>query len=75
LYEQGSEHVLPPHEKKILACFEATAADGFLPAKRTLARIYGKGIGVTADVPKAKTLLKGLPRPEAAALSAEFAGR
>jgi Flp pilus assembly protein TadD len=75
LYEQGWENVLAPHEKKILACFEATAADGFLPAKRMLARIYGKGIGVTANVPKAKTLLKGLPKPEATALLAEFAAR
>jgi TPR repeat protein len=75
LYAQGWDNVLPPHDKKILACFEATAADGFLPAKRTMARIYAKGIGVTADVPKAKTLLKGLSKTEAAAVMAELAAR
>jgi TPR repeat protein len=72
LYEQGWENVLPPHDKKILACFEATAGDGFLPAKRTLARVYGKGIGVSADISKAKKFLKGLPRAEATAIMAEF---
>jgi len=75
LYEQGSNNVLPPHEKKILTCFEVTAADGFLPAQRTLARIYAKGIGVPVNVPKAKAILKGLPKSEANALLAEFADR
>jgi TPR repeat protein len=72
LYEEGWDGVLPPHDKKILACFEQTAADGFLPAQRTLARIYGKGMGVPANVQKAKAMLKGLPKSEANALLAEF---
>jgi hypothetical protein len=49
-----------------------TAADGFLPARRILARIYGKGIGLPPDLPKAKTMLKGLPKQEANTLLAEF---
>jgi TPR repeat protein len=75
LYESGWNNILPPHEKKILACFELTAADGFLPAKRMLARIYGKGIGVHQDLPKAKTFLKGLPKQEANELLAEIGSR
>jgi TPR repeat protein len=72
LYETGRDDVLPPHDHTILACFELTAADGFVPARRTLARIYGKGIGLQPDVSKAKAMLKGLPKQEANALLAEF---
>jgi TPR repeat protein len=72
LYESGWDKVLPPHDQKIRTCFELTAADGFVPAKRILARIYGKGIGLQPDLPKAKAMLKGLPKPEATALLAEF---
>jgi TPR repeat protein len=75
LYEQGWDNVLPPHDKKILACFELTAADGFHRAQRTLARIYAKGIGVPANVPKAKAILKGFSKSESNALLAEFADR
>ena len=72
LYETGWETALPPHDKKILACFELTAVDGFAPAKRILARIYAKGIGLQPDLPKAKAMLNGLPKQEANALLAEF---
>ena len=72
LYETGWEDVLSPYDKKILACFERTAAEGFVPAKRALARIYAKGIGQPPDLPKAKAMLKGLPKQEANALAAEF---
>ena len=75
VYEQGWDDVLPRHERKILACFEVTAADGFLPAKRALARIYGRGIGVPADLSKAKAMLKGLPKQEAKERLAEFDAR
>lgn len=72
LYETGWDNVLPPHDKTILACFEHTAADGFVPAKRILARIYGRGIGLQQDLHKAKAMLKELPKQEANALLAEF---
>lgn len=75
VYEQGWDEALPPHDKKILACFEVTAADGFVPAKRALARIYGRGIGVPADLSKAKAILKGLPKQEAKERLAEFGAR
>jgi tetratricopeptide (TPR) repeat protein len=75
LFESGWNEVLRPHDKRILACFEITAADGFLPAKRALARIYGRGIGVEPNLRKAKTILKGLPKQEAQELLAEFGAR
>ena len=64
LYETGWDQQLLPFDKKILACFETTAAEGFLPAKRSLARIYAKGIGIRPDPQKAKAILKGLPKQE-----------
>ena len=75
LYERGWEDVLPPYDKKILACFERTAAEGFVPAKRALARIYAKGIGQPPDLSRAKAILKGLPKQEANALAAELGVR
>jgi Flp pilus assembly protein TadD len=75
LYETGWNDALPPYDKKILACFELTAAEGFPPAKRALARIYGKGIGLPPDLSKAKTMLKGLPRQEMNELLAELGVR
>ena len=62
LYETGWEQYLMPYDKTILTCFETTAGDGFVPAKKILARIYAKGIGMAPDVPKAKAQLKGLPK-------------
>ncbi len=72
LYETGWDDVLPLHDKQILGCFELTAKDGFVPARRILARIYAKGIGLQPDLPRAKAMLKGLPKQEANALLAEF---
>jgi Tfp pilus assembly protein PilF len=71
LYERGWDR-LPPYADKILTCFEITAAEGFLPARRFLARIYGKGIGLPRDMSKAKALLKGLPKQELNALLDEI---
>lgn len=64
LYALGWEPHLPPFDKTILTCFETTAGEGFVPAKKILARIYGKGLGVTPDVQRAKAQLKGLPKQE-----------
>jgi TPR repeat protein len=64
LYETGWERHLPPFDKNILTCFETTANDGFVPAKKILARIYGKGLGVMPDLQRAKAQLKGLPKQE-----------
>ncbi len=75
LYEYGLDSRLAQFDSRILACFETIAADGFIPAKKTLARIYGKGLGVTADVRKAKALLKGLSKQDTKLLLDEIAGR
>ena len=64
LYETGRDQQLPPFDKRILACFETTAAEGFFPAKKSLARIYAKGIGIRPDPQKAKAILKGLSKQE-----------
>jgi TPR repeat protein len=71
LYEQGWESHIKPHGKTILTCFETTAGEGFVPAKKILARIYANGLGVPADKQKAKELLKGLPKSEIQAILTE----
>lgn len=73
VYETGLDQRLAPYDPRILTCLQATAGDGFVPAKKLLARIYGKGLGVPLDLQKAKNLLKGLPKPEAKALLDEIA--
>ncbi len=72
LYETGWEQFLKPYDKNILTCFESTSADGFAPAKKILARIYAEGLGLDADIPKAKALLKGLPKHETQSLLDEL---
>src|SRR6185295_14660506 len=62
LYETGLDTSLAQFDTRILKCFTVTAADGFIPSKKALARIYGKGLGVTQDVQKAKAMLKGLSK-------------
>jgi len=75
LYETGLDTRLAQFDKRILTCFTTTAADGFIPAKKTLARIYGKGLGVAPDLQKAKAMLKGLSKKEIEAILDEIAGR
>jgi TPR repeat protein len=68
LYEAGWDQHLAPYDKNILACLETTATEGFIPAKKSLARIYVKGLGVPPDIQKAKSILKGLPKQETTVL-------
>lgn len=75
LYETGLDTRLTQFDKGILTCFTTTAADGFIPSKKALARIYGKGLGVTPDAQKAKALLKGLSKQEMREVLDEIAGR
>ena len=75
LYETGLDTRLAQFDKRILTCLATTAADGFIPSKKALARIYGKGLGVTPDLQKAKTMLKGLSKQEAKAVLDEIAAR
>lgn len=72
LYETGRDQHLKPFDKNILTCFESTSADGFAPAKKILTRIYAKGLGLEADIPKAKVLLKGLPKQDRQSLLDEL---
>lgn len=74
LYETGLDTRLAQFDKRILTCFTTTAADGFIPSKKALARIYGKGLGVTPDMQKAKALLKGLSKQEIKSTLDEIAG-
>ncbi len=64
LYETGLDPSLAQFDTRILRCFTTTAADGFIPSKKALARIYGKGTGVTQDRQKATAMLKGLSKQE-----------
>lgn len=73
LYETGLDTSLAQFDKRILACFATTAADGFIPAKKALARIYGKGLGVTLDLQKAKAMVKGLSEQEMSEVLDEIA--
>ena len=75
LYETGLDTRLAQFDKRILTYCSTTAADGFIPSKKTLARIYGKGLGVTPDLQKAKAILKGLPKQEMQEILDEIAGR
>ena len=75
LYETGLDTRLAEFDKRILRCFETTAADGFIPSKKALARIYGKGLGVAPDLQKAKAMLKGLSKQEMKTVLDDIAGR
>ncbi|HXC65849.1 MAG TPA: hypothetical protein VN638_00435, partial [Nitrospiraceae bacterium] len=75
LYETGIDTSLARFDRRILACFATTAADGFIPAKKALARIYGRGLGVAQDLQKAEMVLKGLPKEEINAVLDEIEGR
>ncbi len=75
LYETGLDTRLAQFDRRILACFATTAADGFIPSKKALARIYGKGLGITPDLQKAKAMLKGLSKQEMKEVMDEIAER
>ncbi|MGH7182245.1 MAG: tetratricopeptide repeat protein, partial [Nitrospiraceae bacterium] len=75
LYETGLDTSLAQFDTRILRCFTTTAADGFIPAKKALARIYGKGLGVTPDLQKAQAMLKGLSKQEMSVVMDEIAAQ
>lgn len=72
LYETGLDEHVPAFDKKMFSCIETTAAEGFVPAKKALARFYAEGLGVEADRAKAKAALKGLSKPETKTLLDEL---
>lgn len=75
LYETGLGMRLAQFDPRILSCFITTASDGFIPSRKALARIYGKGLGVTPDVRKAKAMLMGLSKQEVRAVMDEITAR
>ena len=74
LYETGLDSHLAQFDTRILTCFATTAADGYIPSKKALARIYGKGLGVTPDLQKAKAMLKGMSKQEIKSIMNEITG-
>jgi len=64
LYETGLDTRLAQFDKRILTCFATTAADGFIPSKKALAPSMAQVFGVTPDLQKAKSMLKGLSKQE-----------
>ena len=64
LYEEGLDGQLPPHGQWVMSYLESTAADGSIPSRTALARIYAKGLGLEPDLAKAKSYLRGLPRED-----------
>jgi tetratricopeptide (TPR) repeat protein len=73
LYEQGLDGQLPPHGQWVMSYLESTAADGSIPSRIALARIYAKGLGLAPDLAKAKSYLRGLPREDAKRILDEVA--
>ena len=65
LYEEGVEGRLAPYDPRIFRYLETTAAEGLIPSRLALARLYAKGLGVPRDLARVKALLKGLPKEEA----------
>jgi tetratricopeptide (TPR) repeat protein len=73
LYEEGIEGQWPAYDPRILSYFKTTAAEGLLRPRIMLARIYAKGWGVSQDLNKAMSLLKGNQDDEAQRLLKEIA--
>jgi len=72
LYEQGAAGALAPYDPRILAWFETAAAEGLTRPRIALARVYGRGLGVPKDVPRAVALLRATPHEDARRLLQEL---
>ena len=73
LYEHGLPGVVPPYDARILAWFQTAAAEGLTRPRIALARVYGRGLGVPRDVPRAVALLRATPHEDARRLLEELA--
>jgi TPR repeat protein len=73
LYEQGMPGALAAYDARILAWFRAAAAEGLTRPRIALARVYGRGLGVPRDVPRAVALLRATPHEDARRLLEELA--
>jgi TPR repeat protein len=73
LYEHGLAGALPPYDTRILAWFQTAAGEGLTRPRIALARVYGRGLGVPKDVPRAVALLRATPHEDARRLLEELA--
>jgi TPR repeat protein len=73
LYEHGLPGALPAYDARILAWFQTAAAEGLTRPRIALARVYGRGLGVPRDVPRAVALLRATPHEDARRLLQELA--
>ncbi len=73
VYEQGLSGVVAPYDARILAWFQRAAAEGLPRPRIALARVYGRGLGVPRDVPRAVALLRATPHEDARRLLEELA--
>lgn len=73
LYELGVAGALPAYDPRILAWFQTAAAEGLTRPRIALARVYGHGLGVPRDVPRAVALLRATAHEDARRLLQELA--
>jgi tetratricopeptide (TPR) repeat protein len=73
LYEHGLAGAVAPYDSRILAWFQTAAADGSTRPRIALAKVYGRGLGVPRDVPRAVALLRATPHEDARRLLQELA--
>jgi TPR repeat protein len=74
LYEGGAPPDVAPHDPRILQYLHTAAGEGRVPARLALARIYGRGLGVPQDLPRATAWLRPLPGEEAQRLLRDLTG-
>jgi TPR repeat protein len=72
LYERGAPGTLAPYDARILRWFETAAAEGLTRPRIALAKVYGRGLGVPRDVPRAVALLRATPSEDARRLLLEL---
>jgi TPR repeat protein len=72
VYEQGVLGALPAYDSRILAWFQTAAAEGLTRPRIALARVYGRGLGVPRDVPRAVALLRAVSHEDARRLLEEL---
>lgn len=72
LYEHGLAGAVPAYDSRILAWFQTAAGEGLTRPRIALARVYGRGLGVPRDVPRAVALLRAIPHEDARRLLQEL---
>lgn len=72
IYEQGLSGALPPYDSRILSWFQTAATEGLTRPRIALAKVYGRGLGVPRDVPRAVALLRATPHEDARRLLQEL---